>query len=80
MEAVADHDAMTRLAELLDRVAQGEEIRITKQGRAIARLVPEPLASPMSVSDAIAAIRELRRGNELGPDSTLRQLIDEGRR
>ena len=33
MESVGAYEAKTRLAELLDRVARGEEIRITRNGR-----------------------------------------------
>jgi prevent-host-death family protein len=33
------HDAKTNLSQLLDRVAQGEEIIIAKSGRPIAKLV-----------------------------------------
>ncbi|MDB4915229.1 MAG: antitoxin [Gemmatimonadetes bacterium] len=34
------YDAKTRLSELVDRAASGEEIIIAKAGRAMARLVP----------------------------------------
>lgn len=33
-------DVKARLLSLLDRVASGEEIEITKHGRSVARLVP----------------------------------------
>jgi len=34
------YDAKTRLSELVDRAADGEEIVIAKAGRPVARLVP----------------------------------------
>ncbi len=34
------NEAKTHLARLLDQVAQGEEITITKRGKPVARLVP----------------------------------------
>lgn len=34
------YDAKTRLSELVDRAASGEEIVIAKAGRPVARLVP----------------------------------------
>jgi len=40
MNAVGDAEAKANLSELLDRVAQGEEIVITRNGKPAARLVP----------------------------------------
>ncbi|MEM6673522.1 MAG: type II toxin-antitoxin system Phd/YefM family antitoxin [Planctomycetota bacterium] len=40
MEIVNTHDAKSRLSQLLDRAARGEEIIIARSGRPIARLVP----------------------------------------
>ncbi len=39
MEIVNTHDAKTRLSQLLERVARGEEIVIARAGKPIARLV-----------------------------------------
>jgi prevent-host-death family protein len=39
--------AKTQFSQLLERVAQGEEVVIAKAGRPVARLIPfEPAASP----------------------------------
>lgn len=38
--SVSDTDAQEKLGALLDEVAQGTQIAITRQGREIARLVP----------------------------------------
>ena len=40
METVGAYEAKTHLARLLDRVAGGETLTITRRGRPIARLVP----------------------------------------
>lgn len=80
MKTVGAYEAKTHLPQLLDRVARGEEIQITRNGRPVARLVPEPAATPADVRHAIAAVRELRKGRRLGPGVTIRELIDEGRR
>ena len=40
METVGAHEAKTHLARLLDRVAGGETLTITRRGCTIARLVP----------------------------------------
>ena len=44
--AVGVHEAKTHLSRLLDRVAAGEEIEITRRGDVIARLVPPPRRRP----------------------------------
>lgn len=41
MATVTAFQARTRFGELLDRVARGEEIVITRHEKAVARLVPE---------------------------------------
>lgn len=80
MESVGAYEAKTHLPRLLDRVARGEEIRITRNGRPVARLVPEGAARPDDVRAAIAEIKEFRKGRILGDDVTIRELIEEGRR
>lgn len=79
METVGSYEAKTHLPRLLDRVAQGERITITKHGVPVAMLVP--VSSP-SVEERLAAIQELRtfrQGRKLGEDS-IRDMIEEGRR
>lgn len=39
-KSVGVHEAKTTLSRLLERVASGEEITITRRGEAVARLVP----------------------------------------
>ena len=70
MESVGAYEAKTHLAQLLDRVARGEEIRITRHGRPIARLVPEVDEESADVRAAIAEIKELRKGQRLGKGLT----------
>jgi prevent-host-death family protein len=80
MSHVGAYEAKTHLAELLDRVQKGERITITRHGRPVAQLVP-PLGAPeRTVEEAIEGILGFRRGRRLGEDTTIKQLIDEGRR
>jgi prevent-host-death family protein len=79
MVQIGAYDAKTRLAELLDRVQNGERIVITRHGRPVAQLVPVEDAPQMTVAEAIAGIRELGGRTTLGPGLTLRDLIEEGR-
>ena len=77
---VGAYQAKTHLAELLDRVERGERITITRHGRPVAELVPPVGGQEITVPQAIANIRAFRKAHPLGPDLTIKQLIDEGRR
>ena len=47
MSTVNVHAAKTQFSQLLERVAQGEEVVIARAGKPVARLVPfEPAAGP----------------------------------
>jgi len=80
MTSVGSYEAKTHLSELLERVARGERILITRHGRPAAMLVPAPPKEKRAVADVIREIRSLRRGNRLGDDLSIRDLIDQGRR
>jgi prevent-host-death family protein len=80
MATVGAYEAKTHLPTLLKRVAHGEEILITRRGRAIAMLVPPKADNPRDVRRVLQQMRELRKGVTLGPDLTIWQLIEEGRR
>lgn len=80
MRSVGAYEAKTHLPRLLEYVARGEEIQITRHGRPIARLVPEPTADQTDLEELIAAMRRFRKGRLLGDDLTVRDLIEEGRR
>jgi prevent-host-death family protein len=73
------YEAKTHLPRLLDEVAQGEVITITRHGVAVAVLAPASPASSMTPAEAIAALRAFRRTHKLA-GVTIRELIDEGRR
>lgn len=78
-------EAKARFSELLDRAEAGEEIIIRRHGKVVAKL-----ARP--VTDEEEAVEQRRKsrlefiewrrlhGPTLGPNLTIRDLIDEGRR
>ena len=76
-------EATARFSELLARAEAGEEIVIKRHGVPVAKLVP--VTPVMSVEERrqkrleFQAWRRLH-GPTLGPDLTIRQLIEEGRR
>ncbi|MGA3027228.1 MAG: type II toxin-antitoxin system prevent-host-death family antitoxin [Bryobacteraceae bacterium] len=80
MATVGAYEARTHLAALLERVAKGERITITKHGVPVAQLVPAQPASDRE--KRLGAIAELRRLREKHPLNgvTIRELIDDGRR
>ena len=80
MNTVGSYEAKTHLPKLLERVAHGESIMITRHGQAVAMLVPPQMDRKDEVREAVRKMRELRKGVTLGPDLTIRKLIEEGRR
>ncbi|HHP7236465.1 MAG TPA: type II toxin-antitoxin system Phd/YefM family antitoxin [Desulfobacterales bacterium] len=79
METVGAYDAKTHLARLLERVAKGEKIMITKHGVPVATLQPADSAKRIPVCDVINALKQFRSGHRLEGIS-IREMIDEGRR
>jgi prevent-host-death family protein len=80
MTSFGIYEAKTHLPQLVERVAHGEEILITRHGKAVALLTAPPKEDGLDVREIIRRMRELRKGVTLGPDLTIRQMIDEGRR
>lgn len=79
MADIGAFEAKTHLSELLDRVEQGEELVITRRGRAVARLVPIADAARTRATQAVTRLRTLRLGTTLdGLD--WHDLRDAGRR
>jgi prevent-host-death family protein len=77
---VGAYEAKTRFAQLLERVAAGEEITITRHGNPVARLVPALRSHTIeSRREAILKMRELASRNRLG-GLRVQDLIAEGRK
>jgi prevent-host-death family protein len=79
VRTVGAYEAKTHLSRLLEAVAKGETITITKHGAPIAMLVPPPEARRANVRAVIDAMRQFRKGKSLG-GITIRELIEQGRR
>lgn len=78
MITVGAFEAKTHLSALLDKVAEGEEVLITKHGKPVARMVKAEASSREEAGLAIAKLKALRVGVTL--DLDWRSLRDEGRR
>ena len=79
MLIVGSFEAKTRLASLLDQVAAGEHVTITKHGTPVARLIPVADSAVERARDAIAQLKMFHKGQTLG-SLKAKDLISEGRR
>lgn len=86
MHTVTALEAKTRLGELLDRVARGEEIVITRHEKPVARMVPAGGRNLEEVRMAVAGLRHLQQairdrtqGKGSLSNAAVRAAIDEGR-
>lgn len=80
MPTVGSYEAKTHLPELLRRVEAGERVTITRHGRPIALLVPPNGLAEVPAADAVEQLLGFGAGRRLGPDLSLRDLIEKGRR
>ena len=79
MREVGAFEAKNKLGQLLDQVEHGEEIMITRRGRAVARLVPAEIGMDREKAQrAVAGLREMSKGVMLG-GLKIKDLVDEGR-
>jgi len=72
-------EAKTRLTRLLDRVAAGEQVTITRHGTPIARLVPVRAGGTRQLRDTIAKLKKFSKGHTLG-GLKVKDMVSEGRR
>ena len=80
MHEVGAFEAKNKLGTLLDWVEAGEEVLITRRGKAVARLVPaEPGFDRAKARRAADGLLEARRGITLG-GLKIKDLVGQGRR
>jgi prevent-host-death family protein len=78
---VGAFQAKTHFSQLLERIAKGEEITITKHDRPVARLVPAERPSRERVAALFRQMDALRQSLPKPKDKTsLKDLINHGRR
>jgi prevent-host-death family protein len=80
MRRVQASEAKTHLPQLLDEVERGQTLIITRHGRPIARIVPEPDLRKEQSEKAIAAITQLRRLTGKVSIEEILSARDEGRK
>ena len=79
MATIGAYEAKTHLPQVLDRVARGESLTITRHGRPVARLVPVETDRERAKA-AAARIVERRRNLERTSLEELMATIHEGHR
>jgi prevent-host-death family protein len=80
MREVGAFEAKNKLGTLLDWVANGEEVLITRHGKAVARLVPAtPTFDRAKARQAARGLLEASRGATLGDRIKIKDLVNEGR-
>lgn len=80
MKTAGVFEAKQRFSELIAAVEAGEEVRITRHGREVVRMLPvqrRPMIDEAQIARELAAIGELHRRVKPGPG--WRELRDEGR-
>lgn len=81
MADIGAYEAKTRFSALLDRVAQGEIVTVTRRGRPIARLVPIDAETPFEPSVWRSAAADFRRRAQVKASrAEVRSWIEAGRR
>jgi prevent-host-death family protein len=79
MRTVGLFEAKQKLSELIERANEGERIGITRRGKLAAIIVPA--REDVRLKDAFAQIEQIRmRAKALPKGTTVKDLIDEGRR
>ncbi len=80
METIGSFEAKTHLASLLDRVAKGERITITRHGVPAAMLIPVGDAErKLTHMEIVEGLRALRKRVKPGKMS-VREMVNQGRR
>lgn len=79
MAIAGAYEARKHFAQLLERVAKGERITITKHGVPVATLQPADLGRKRPVRDIIEQLKLFGRGHRLDGLS-IREMVEKGRR
>jgi prevent-host-death family protein len=80
MREIQASDAESHLAGLLDEVERGETVIITRNGKPIARIVPEVVRRREEIDRALEMIKSVRQHTQKISVEEILSARDEGRR
>jgi antitoxin (DNA-binding transcriptional repressor) of toxin-antitoxin stability system len=81
MTTMGFYEARTHLSELLDQVAKGKKVLITRRGKPAALLSPPPVEAGKDVRQVVKEMLLYRdRQKRTRGGLSVRELIEEGRR
>ena len=82
MTTMGFYEARRHLSELLDHVAKGKKVLITRRGKPAALISPPRKQDQQDVRHVVQKMLAFRDREEptVGGQVTIRELIDEGRR
>ncbi|HLQ34783.1 MAG TPA: type II toxin-antitoxin system prevent-host-death family antitoxin [Chloroflexota bacterium] len=83
MRTVGSYEAKTHLPRLLDEVAKGETITITKNGKPVALLIPAEEVERERRRQAVESMLRFKKDHphiRLPEGMTIKDMIKEGRR
>ena len=72
--------AKAHFSELAAKAAQGEEILVTRHDKPLVKLVPAARITQDGLQVLFAEMDSIRENTRLGPDLSIAELRDEGRR
>ena len=78
MTIIGAYEAKTHFSKLVERVANGERITISRHGVPVLTMQPVSPSPKTAPKDVIAAIKTFRKGQRL-EGLSIRQMIEEGR-
>lgn len=80
MREVGMFEAKTHLSALVDEVARGETVIITKRGHPVAQLTPPEAPNRRAAVTAAQTLRDMRKRIGWATTEEILQMRDEGRR
>ena len=78
MHTVGAYEAKTHLPKILNKVDNGEEYIITRNGKPVAKLVPISKRDKKLIEEAIEGLNRISKEHTLDGLS-IKEMIDEGR-
>jgi prevent-host-death family protein len=80
MQTIQASEAKAKFLSILDEVERGGSVIVTRHGKPVARIVPEPEVNQKQIDDALANLRAIRKHIKSSSIEEILAMRDEGRR